>query len=171
MHTLNVCTIYPEKISIYTKLNEILLNTLIGDKVKLVYRYIKAGFFKKGTGDDSYQIIQRNKYMQDIPIGEFLIVLDSDNQISGAIELIPDLLTMMKSTDIQVAHVTEVRPDLKMFSRPLIMYKNEELYYHTKHDEILNVAGENIVHIDYPKRIKAYPIQISHHIEAEFSLV
>lgn len=172
MHTLNVCTIYPDKVSIYTELNEILLNTIIGDKVKLVYRYIKAGHFNKGIKDDTKQMIARKQYLEGSGIGEFLLILDSDEQLCGSIELIPDLLTMMKTTNKQVAHISEIRGDLKMYSRPRILYQNEPLVYDIKiHDRMYNIDLDNILDKDYKHIIKAYPIQFSHHTKTEYTLV
>lgn len=167
MRTLHICTIYPDKPSIYTMLNYILLEELIGNQVNLMKNYVRCDIpFKKGVGDDSIQIGYRNQYLDKIQEGDFMLILDDDEQLAGNIGMIPDMMSMMVLHQKQVTNISEIRYDFdkgNIFYRPRLLLMRKSLQYLEKHNRMDNEDGVNIIHHDYQEVINCPSIIFSHH--------
>lgn len=101
---------------------------------------------------DPDQCMLRNQYLDSVPNGEWLIVLDSDEAIFGALDRLPDMLFMMneQSDTVQYAGITELLPDGTLKIRPRIIKKVEGLKYggpKVKHDWI-DYEGENWIDVN-----------------------
>lgn len=170
MHTLHICTIHPpDDDSIFTKTNYELLSNLIGDKVILKKNYVTCWApFEKGTGNDGIQIGYRNRYLNKVKQGEFILILDTDDQLCGFIKFIPELMDLMMINQKQTAmlgHIAHNFIDGYIFFQPRLLYKLNTLEYKNAHNEMYNKQGVNIIHKDYQEVIRCPSIFLSHHTE------
>lgn len=105
--------------------------------------WIKAGMFShrhlKHVPDPD-QIKHRNVYLDKVPNGEWLLVLDSDELLFGALTNIPVILRILNvNPHIDYAMISELLPNGELKLRPRLIRKREGLKYGgplEKHDYI-----------------------------------
>jgi hypothetical protein len=133
-----------------------------------IHTLVVAADFEKQPKDkpDYDQVMYRNVYLDEVPENSFLLILDSDEQLCGEIELLDYQMQLMKINQILVTHIAEIAPH-KIKSCPRLILKKEGMRYHHKHDNI-QYNGENILSPDYPS-YRALHIGFSHHITDRYS--
>lgn len=124
--------------------------------MKLYIRAVKAGYFShrhKKKVPDREQCIIRQKYLDEVPDGEWLLVLDNDEMLFGALDRIPDLIMMAEANNIEWIGINELLPDGQFYVRPRLMKKKEGMKYGTvpnekgvmhKHD-MIGYEGRNYI--------------------------
>lgn len=135
---IHICTLYndhpsPEMLFTRDKLTEKLGH--------IKTHWIKCGVFRKGVANvhisDTEEVFHRNRYLNCIPPESWFLVLDSDELIIGALDLIPGFLEDLDSKNILTAGILEMRPDLKIIFRPRLIKKKAGMQYVKKHDCIM----------------------------------
>lgn len=166
--TLWVCTLYKSDIdrSIYMQMNIDVLEYYL-DNTKVVPMFVKAGVFEKGSPDDlpdDEEVKWRNQYLHHVPDGDFLLILDTDEQLCGVVGMIEDCMTKMVLDDVVTCFVAEVLP-YQIKSRPRLLRKMPGMIYERKHDVIM-WAGRNVLdpYMADCLKIEAHAIQFSHHV-------
>lgn len=112
--------------------------------------WIRAGKFTKGVKDldviDVEEVEQRNEYLLSprIKLKDWILVLDSDEILFGAVELIPQLLRQLEEKGSISAFIAEYRADARILYRSRLIQKREGMKYEIKHDRII-YQGENIL--------------------------
>lgn len=159
---LYVCTVYP-----FYPTEEMMFSLNVLDRVEglnVIPIWVRAGQFSHRhprSKPDPVQIQWRQQYLDAVPDGEWLLILDSDELIYGAIGRIPAWLDtlegeyvtnlMDEADECLVAVVTEIKPNFELLKRPRLIRKREGMQYgkHTqKHDEI-DYLGKNILGKEY----------------------
>lgn len=109
--------------------------------------WIKAGIFSHRHAKDKpdpEQILIRQLYLNQVPVGEWLLVLDSDEIILGGLEMIAPVLDLANKAEannerVDVICISEILPDMTIINRPRFIKKREGLKYggpNQKHDYI-----------------------------------
>ena len=124
---LYLCTVYPREYTPEMKFNYEKLQSV--PNLNLHFLGVEAGYFShrhpKGV-PDPVQIKWRDEYLKNVPVGSWLLVLDSDETIGGAVERIPDILYLMQENDVDYGAIAEIRSDLELKIRPRFIYKRRE---------------------------------------------
>ena len=121
--------------------------------------WIKAGLFSHRHPRDKADPEQckvRQQYLDKVPDGEWLLVLDSDETLLGGLEMIAPVLEMANISEangdrVDVISISEFLPDLTILNRPRFIKKREGLKYggpDMKHDYI--TYCEDRLHGDQP---------------------
>lgn len=108
--------------------------------------WIKAGYFPhrlKREEKDTMQCKIRQIYLDKVPKGEWILVVDSDEILGGAIQYIPHLLHIMdhNGIDVGLTRVREIDDATQKYQRyhPQLFKNKEGLRYggpNEKHDYI-----------------------------------
>ena len=111
--------------------------------------WVKAGIFSHRHPKDKpdpIQIERRQSYLDQVPDGEWLLVLDSDEEVFGGkgLFIIPQVLELANAYEAQghrvdVICISEILPDFTVINRPRLIRKREGLKYggpDQKHDYI-----------------------------------
>lgn len=164
---LHLCIIFPD-INNFTA--EMEYNVKVLNQVKdfeIVAQFIHAGEFShRHTPDkaDKIQCYQRNRYLKAVPDGEWLIILDTDEIIFGALDQLVDVIDIADENDLDWIGISEVRPDMHTSIRPRIIKKREGMLYGSvpnsigvmyKHD-VIGYEGRNYIDVSRKDRCLYY---------------
>lgn len=146
---LYMCTIYPIKPSKYM----IATLTFLQDvkNMHIIPIWVDAGLFPHRLSremKDQLQCEYRQMYVERVPEGEWMLVVDSDEVLFGSIWSIPDTLIMANNVEShkqpEFMSIWEMRSDVQFKSRPRLIKKKEGITYMTptmKHDFIKDVCN------------------------------
>ncbi len=141
---LYLCSIYPDKPSKYM----IATLTFLQDvkNMHIIPIWVDAGLFPHRLSremKDQLQCEYRQMYIERVPEGEWMLVMDSDEVLFGSIWSIPDTLIMANSVEShkqpEFMSIWEMRSDVQFKSRPRLIKKKEGITFITptmKHDYI-----------------------------------
>lgn len=102
------------------------------DTLNVIPIIIEAGKFShrhQKDKADKYQCQMRQKYLDAVPDGEWLFVLDSDEIIFGALDNISRVLDLMDANDIDFAMIPAEQSDGHLSLHPRLIKKREGLIY------------------------------------------
>jgi hypothetical protein len=104
-----ICTIYEDEPTVEMEFNSAKLR----DFVKPMW--IKAGKFTKGVKhmniEDTDEVRMRNIYLEQVPENDWLLILDSDEIVFGALELLPQIVRQLAEKGSISAFIAEYRVD------------------------------------------------------------
>lgn len=110
------------------------------------------GNFTKGVFNpeikDTEEVNQRNKYLQQVPDGEWMWIIDSDEIPIGCVDALPEILEDLDNKSIIAGSIVELRGDWKLMFRPRIIKKQPGMRYIFKHYWIC-VNGQRIADMDH----------------------
>jgi hypothetical protein len=138
-NTINICTVYRDVITPHMIFN---LNILEDHGYNVKPHWIGDMRFRKGSKYDHYnadieQCAARNLYLDEVPAGEFFLILDDDELLLGALNMIRDIAKLMYDKNRHTAFIQEILPDGTHKPRPRLLRKQEGMQYYWKHDMIL----------------------------------
>jgi hypothetical protein len=110
--------------------------------------------------DDEAQIKYRNRLLDLVPDGEFMLILDSDEIIGGDLTKLEKGLDFMEKGKHLVANIIECNAIGEQPLRPRLIIKKEGMEYKNRHDQIW-YKGKNIL----LSMLDFYFIQFMHYKE------
>lgn len=122
----------------------------IATGIEVIPVWVKAGVFSHRHPKDKadpIQIQRRQEYLDRVPNGEWLLVMDSDEILLGGLGMIAQVLEWANNPAeyyidqdrVDVICISEILPDLTIVNRPRFIKKREGLKYggpNNKHDYI-----------------------------------
>jgi len=78
---------------------------------------------------DRKQCELRQKYLDAVPINEWLLIMDSDETLFGDFNKLGDILDLLDKNDKNFGMICEYLPDGKVLGRPRLLKKREGLIY------------------------------------------
>lgn len=127
---MNLGIIFPKKLSPQNQATIHLLNN--AKDIDLKIHAIKAGEFShrhKRDVADKRQCELRQEYIDLTPVGEWILVLDTDEMLFGSLDRLADLLRLANENDVDWIGISELLPDWQLKIRPRLIRKREGLQY------------------------------------------
>lgn len=112
---------------------------------------------------DLEQCEARNKYLDVIPDGELLLILDDDEVITGSLNILPIIYETMVFNNMHTAFISEILPDGRLKPRPRIIRKKAGMTYYWKHDMIIVPTEVSEDLLFYPATLYEDPLLNQRH--------